>query len=373
MSISSTYRLLKKEAADREKISKKFARKSDEKLLAAIANPEHSAAAREILEELASERGLQNEATRGWVQTEESMYVAPFGRRPTLEQAMAAPRKRRRVYRTLQIIMLLCFVLAFAALGLPSESEASGYFAAFLIGGVVFWYLVGIYSWLNPNRVLLLRPFQSKKLSIPLSRFVKKNLAFRGHITTLADKYMKESRLAFIFMMIPKSPAEIVLFPLFLIPAVRQMQRWIYVGSAGSYRLLKNRQSRRFTLNMFWISSVQKLLKVRCSDTWWKNAVDLLMYTSQLIIVDLSLVKVGTEWELEKIDLRNLEKKTIFIVADDAADYARQVIAKFWPGDEAPPRLFLYQKRGNILDRDAYEYEAARIISQSHLWDGPQD
>ncbi len=204
MSISSTYRLLKKQEADREKIAKKFARKSDEKLLAAIANPEHSAAAREILQELASERGLQNEQTRGWVQTEESMYVAPFGRRPTLEQAMAAPGKRRRVYRTLQVIMLLCWVLAFAALRLPSEAEASSYFAALFIAGFLTWYIGGVFSWLNPSRVLLLRPFQSKKLSIPLSRFVKKNLAFRGHITTLADKYMKESRLAFILMMIPR-------------------------------------------------------------------------------------------------------------------------------------------------------------------------
>ncbi len=123
---------------------------------------------------------------------------------------------------------------------------------------------------------------------------------------------------------------------------------------------------------MFWLNSFEKLLKVRCSDTWWKNAVDLLMYTSQLIIVDLSLVKVGTEWELEKIDLRDLEKKTIFIVAEDSADYARVVIAKFWPGEEAPPPLYLYQKRGELLDQDAFERESARIISQSHLWDGPR-
>ena len=58
-------------------------------LINALANPEHSEEARRILQALADERGLQSEAERGWAQTEESMYVAPFSRQPTFKAALA--------------------------------------------------------------------------------------------------------------------------------------------------------------------------------------------------------------------------------------------------------------------------------------------
>ena len=107
MSITNTIRLLKSEQPDREKIEKVFAKKSDEVLLSAIVNPEHSEAAREILRTIAKERGLQSGEVLGWEQTEQAMYVKPFGRRPTFEQAYAAPRRRRRIYRTLQVLMVI--------------------------------------------------------------------------------------------------------------------------------------------------------------------------------------------------------------------------------------------------------------------------
>lgn len=36
---------------------------------------------------------------------------------------------------------------------------------------------------------------------------------------------------------------------------------------------------------------LDKTLKVKSSDTWWKQTIDLLMYSSHLIVVDLSWVK----------------------------------------------------------------------------------
>jgi len=75
------------------------------------------------------------------------------------------------------------------------------------------------------------------------------------------------------------------------------------------------------------------------------------------------------EWELNKIDERNLERKTVFIVAEDSAENALEVIAKFWHL-EAPPPLFVYNNRGKLLEHEGYEQAVAGIISQSHLWDG---
>ena len=497
MAITNTIRHLKRDEPDRGKIEKLFAKKSDQVLLSALANPEHSDAARDILQELADKRGLQSAETRGWARTEDTMYVAPFGRRPSFEEALAAPGRRRRIYRTLQLILLIGLVggiFAFAQIDsthhdwvqqgidrgevdpavvtrlrdlgptpsygdiyqylhdrdlfaedlrrnhvqgtskdevflatlntfetgtqpgtltgsletffalynseveylIAQDAEADlatvfDYFTmnpafepqgprdpiwaslalVLIIGGFLLWHIGGIYSWLGPCRTLLLRPFQAKKLSKPLTRFSRKNLSFYGHTITLSDKYVKESRWAYVISWIPRSPTDIIIILLFFIPAIRQLQRWVRVSSPSSYRFLKNRLARRFTMNMFWQNSINKLLKVKCSDVWWKQVVDLLMYSCQVIVVDMSWVKKGTEWELDKIDRRDLERKTLFVASEEAADYAREVIAKFWPHDEAPPPLYVYNKSGKLLDNEAYHREVARIISKSHLWDGP--
>lgn len=546
-----TFRLLKREQADQHRIEKLFARKSDEVLLGAIANPEHSEAAVQILRSIAEQRGLQERVQAHWEQTEESMYVAPFGKRPTFEEVLAAPGRRRKVYRSLQFVMLACMVAAWFATfhykphaewiqeGIdagqfdpatvarlrewspaPTDEDIYNYLIGFswfaqdlrqnyidvligsglmdaeilqqyqqtegperqaanyeiignldelsytsgetamavvdlkesvfqqtrnayvdlyqagldadetmvpayqpyvealnklskaevgfitenggnatdlfdhfaysatvdtqvprsatpevvgiaiVVGGLLAWLLVGIYTWTKPYRILLLRPFQARKLSRPLKRFVKKNVSFYGHTITLADKFLKESWFMFVTFWIPRSIPEIFVLILFFFPPIRQFKRWIRVSSSSSYQFLKKRLSRRFTMNMFWQNtfSGDKLLKVKCSDTWWKQCVDLLMFSSQLIIVDLSWVKVGTEWELDKINSRDLEGKTVFIVSEDAADYAREVMARFWPSEEAPPPLHVYRKSGKLLDKESYNRDVARIISGSHLW-----
>jgi hypothetical protein len=102
-----TLRLLKREQPDRAKVEELFASKSGDVLLAALANPEHSEEARKILQELADAHGLQSEDERGWAQTEESMHVAPFGRKPTFDEALSAATRRRRLYRALQLVLLV--------------------------------------------------------------------------------------------------------------------------------------------------------------------------------------------------------------------------------------------------------------------------
>ena len=53
------HRQLKRKSPNRQKIEELFAEISDEVLLGAIANPDHSDEARRILKELAERRGLQ--------------------------------------------------------------------------------------------------------------------------------------------------------------------------------------------------------------------------------------------------------------------------------------------------------------------------
>lgn len=539
-----TYRILKREAPDQEKVERRFGKLDDAALLDAIANPEHSEAARKILAGIAAGRSLDVSDARHWAQSEAALYVPPWGERPSLEEAMAAPRRRWRIYRGLQFTVLLCFVLAVGACQLSERSDAAwlgriegagllapGVMAewreasplmpesgrldaltlrdafladlratyvavlaqsdwayadivadwsangisdgeiidqvnalpdappdflaeaktvalsaqvdalselieaesgpggdtavadqfreldtllavelerlaerghetadalfdelhagpslaelgerrnpyesawiALVLAGAFTWIVVIPVSWRRPYRVLLLRPFQAKKVSRSLRRFVRREVAFSGHVFTLADKYVKESRLLHYLNWIPRNPVELLMLPLYFLPPVRHLQRWLLVNDAGDYRFLRKRMARRKTLNMFWQNSFNKLLTVKASDTWWRQCVDLMMYSCHTIVVDLSWVKSGTEWELEKIDRRDLEQKTVLVVAEDAQAYAREVIARYWPSEEPPPPLHVYDTRGRLLDRQQWAKDFARTVSQSHLWSGP--
>jgi hypothetical protein len=325
-------------------------------LISALANPEHSEEARRILQALAEAGILGAPSDHKYVEAyvKLSVYEVDYLNEMGADNAVAFDHFEE-----------------FAAFDPEGPRTPTGYIGfALILVGPALWYLGGIFSWLRSYRILLLRPFQSKKVSRSLKRFVRKNVSFNGHTFTLADKYVKESRFAYVISWIPRGLEDIVFIPLFFIPAIRQLRRWVNVRGPRSYRFLKKRLARRFTLNMFWLKSINKVLKVRTADTWWKQCVDLLMYSCHLIVVDLSWVKQGTEWELAKIDRRDLERKTVFIAKEDAAEYAREVIAKFWPGTEAPPPLYVYCNSGKLLERESYARDVARIISESHLWDG---
>jgi hypothetical protein len=107
--------LLKRKNPDRHKVEERFAESSDEALLGAIANPDHSEAARGILKELAERRGLQLGEDL-WDLSAASVYVKPFGRRPTFDEALAAPRRRRRLYRAMQAVVVASVALGIAAI-----------------------------------------------------------------------------------------------------------------------------------------------------------------------------------------------------------------------------------------------------------------
>ena len=109
------HRQLKRKSPNRQKIEELFAEISDEVLLGAIANPDHSDEARRILKELAERRGLQVGGDL-WDLSESSLNVKPFGRRPTFDEALAAPRKRRRLYRAMQAVVVVSLALGIAAL-----------------------------------------------------------------------------------------------------------------------------------------------------------------------------------------------------------------------------------------------------------------
>lgn len=401
-----TIRSLVKEAVSPEKVRVLFEKKSTSELLRARHNPDHSATAVASLDVLLRERGLNDQQIATFTGDPEELYVVPLSRTPSLRAAQRRPRIWRALHWGIWLACLIsaiCFVIIIAReeaadqstvdkliasgaidtsayeqarslnwntaklneeilaeLGLPGGPRYSILFAPMVLV-LIAPGLRGMF-WLWPSRILLLRPFGTQKVSKALKRFVQRNLCHTGHVTTLADQHLKESALVHFWETLPKSPEEIVLRFLFLFRLVDDPRRRLFIKTAYHYRVLKRRLASRFILNLFWASSFDTIRKIRTTDQWWRRCIDLMSASSEVILVDLTVVKSGTRWELSKISGERIGFKAIFIVQESRFEVAREILAEYWPA-ETPPHIHVYDERGKLADPKAFANRLASVIS----------
>jgi hypothetical protein len=220
---------------------------------------------------------------------------------------------------------------------------------------------IKIAMWRWPARILLLRPFNTQDVSKALKRFIRRNVTFSGHVFTLADRHMKESLFLHIMSFVPLSPEGFLM--LFLYPWSKRSRRRIYVKRAADFRALQARLGGRRRLNIFWANSwADKIRKVRTVNRWWQRCIDLLATHCEVIIIDLTVVRSGTRWELSTLRDRGLEPKAVFIVQRGQLEPARAVLAEYWP-DAILPRIYAYDEEGRAEKFDAFADDFANILS----------
>jgi hypothetical protein len=83
-----------------------------------------------------------------------------------------------------------------------------------------------------------------------------------------------------------------------------------------------------------------------------------------MIVVDLTVVKSGTLWELQKIRDDGLSYKSIFIVHENAYEKGRQYLAQYWPPTESP-HIYTYNSRGHLLEEKQFLIRVAQIRSNN--------
>ena len=77
----------------------------------------------------------------------------------------------------------------------------------------------------------------------------------------------------------------------------------------------------------------------------------MLMHSADVIVVDLSEVTSGTQWELERIDRLKEWRRAVFTAHEDKEARARNVLAEYdWGG----PHVHLYDKLGDMHDQKAF-------------------
>lgn len=244
----------------------------------------------------------------------------------------------------------------------PGDIPDSPLAGIFVLAALLIFGPIKIAIWRWPARILLLRPFNTKDVSRSLKRFIRRNVIFSGHVFTLADRHLKESLFLYIISFVPTSPEGVLM--LLLYPWVKRTRRRIFVKKASDFRALKKRLGSRRLLNTFWTNSWwDKIRKVRTVDSWWQRSIDLLAVNCDVILVDLTLVKAGTRWELSTLRDQKLEEKAIFIVQKERLEHGNAVLAEYWSGASLPA-LYCYDEKGRLESSGDFTSGFAKAVSR---------
>lgn len=243
----------------------------------------------------------------------------------------------------------------------PQDAPGSALSATLILAVLLLFGPVKLAAWRWPARILLLRPFNVQDVSKSLKRFIRRNVSFSGHVFTLADRHMKESLFLYLISFVPLSPEGVLV--LLLYPWSKRTRRRIYVKKASDFRALKSRLGSRWLLNTFWTNSLRdKIRKIRTADSWWQRCIDLLAANCEVILVDLTLVKAGTRWELSKLRDQKLEEKAIFIVQQERLEHGRAVLAEYWPA-AGLPKIYSYDEKGQLENPTDFANHLATVMS----------
>ena len=231
---------------------------------------------------------------------------------------------------------------------------------------LAMWFLASIWR-RQPARILLLRKFNNKKLGKAMANVITTEMRPFGHVLTLEDKHIKGQSF-FGIRWISSNPIYAVVslpwLPFRMLLRQFDRTKWgpAWVGSARDLRCLAFRLRNRMSLNLevAW-KAKQEAFIVRTSDDWWQEVIALMMHSADVIVVDLSEVTSGTQWELERMDRLQEWRRAVFTAKADRLANARQVLASFaWNN----PHIYSYGKLGNMEDQQAFREAMLNAIDE---------
>jgi hypothetical protein len=375
-------------------------RLSDRALSAAAQNPDHSEAGRRAAAEAARARHV---AITPW-----RLKVPGFIRPSDLakgQRLFFGWGRRVRVWSGFAVLAMFAALLALAAwqigvdeariaevtaqmdrcvsAGQCTPQEAAAQIAALpevtppaAIPLAILWMLALIVWALatvlrrKPARVLLLRKFNKRALSEPLSRMLAQELRPYGHIATLSDKHIRRDAFGWVggAILSLSNPLAFAWFVLGL--PVRFVWRLFdrsgmgpaVVLTARDYRNLARRLRDRLGLNAQVALVSKEAFMVRTSDAWWRMTVQLLMDSSDVIVVDLSHVTAGTAWELDVIQAANVVPRCVFVALWGKLEEAEAELRA--RGVTAP--VHHYAPDGEIQRRPAFRSAMLAAMRAAH-------
>ncbi len=113
----------------------------------------------------------------------------------------------------------------------------------------------------------------------------------------------------------------------------------------------------RYNLNCFSLSDI--IRKVRSTDALWQRVALFLISNTDLIIIDITVVKEGTIWEVERIVSNGLLSKCL-LIAEQGKDNGLAVLMPI-VGTMSRP-VFFYEKGGIVPAPKEFEAAVAELL-----------
>jgi len=214
-------------------------------------------------------------------------------------------------------------------------------------------------------RILLLRPFGDRRMTRPLKRVVVRELGRLGLVFTLEDRSYRPHWFVTILMFVQGS-ARYILAPL-LHPPLRIAS----IKNEWTFLKLANRLLKKLRPSFDSFVNGGQAFNIRSTNPWWQNVIEILMYSSDLVIMDVSRVHEGSKWEIDHLNACALVSRCIFIVQQEHLQEGQESIAHLLPS-ALRPELFAYDAKGVFLEevkfRSLFEGAAGAAV---HRWAKP--
>jgi hypothetical protein len=196
-------------------------------------------------------------------------------------------------------------------------------------------------------RVLLLRPFGRRRLSKPLQTLTLSNIGSFGTVYTLSDRNYRPSILLkvidrFIGLGI------IVTGPIF-----GRSYRVASIKSERSYINLARKLAKWRMRSLLGILVGDQAFNIKSSDEWWRAVIDLLVHSTEILIMDISQIGPGSAWEIGHMTRRGLLTDCLFIAQEGLADEGIVKLANIAP--ETQVRVWAYRSTGEFVDAAGFD------------------
>lgn len=313
----------------------KIRRMNDNDLLAIVHSQDFRPDARKLAWGILHGRGISEEVINHW-------------RDPMAELAALnwcegmSESELRRMFNHRRIIFRLtssAFIIGILVPAYIGELMPVYIWVFFWPVSLICFFALNCIYWRTPLRILFLRPFNFPESHRRTRRFARRYLRYMGHTYTLSDAEVK--------------PRKLLLESLLYIFLVAGQALWIYLLLRPPFEIhwdddilrLKHFMSRRIACNINWALSWDKIFKISSTPETWKHAVQHLINSTQLIIIDLSYANAGLKWELDEILFYHATNKLVFVAHEDYFDWARSFL-KTYGSSEHATRLFVYDDYG---------------------------
>ncbi|WP_156945360.1 hypothetical protein [Hyphomonas johnsonii] len=267
---------------------------------------------------------------------------------------------QRAKYLVAKYAIPASWVFAIPVIGPLNNNE--GWAMAVFMFPLFAWILVMfVFGWINfggpPKIVSCLRPFDDRKLSVPLKRFLRKYLGFRAHTYTLADKGIKANTamsigsvlspfVGIISVLLGGALAAGALFLAMVSPWIRQSLRVLKLGAPSAFVHVDKQLEKSVVRSAQQTFSGGTPFNIKCPHNGWRPCVQYLAHKSDVIVIDLSNIGPSVGWELGYIKARDLLGKCVF-VCQQGREVSKSALAQLGLGN---PVVYAYSAKG-LLDQ----------------------